>query len=388
MKYVIYAGVFFMPDKNAAAHRAVAISKIIETLGYKPVVIGMNSDITQNNIVFTEKEYAGIKVFEMKYPKSSIEWVKMLFNYMQIVRVIEYLGIENCQALILMDYYSPALKSLLKYCKRKNLKMILDTVDWFGKSSYKFPINIIKNFDTFVRMHFLNKKTKNLITISSYLEEYYKKHVENLVRIPGVYFSSENQKTIKYEPNNVRIISFVGSPGKKCEKEKIDWVIKAVCKSNKECIKIKFIIAGIDRITLQKNRPDLFKLEHFDESIDILGKISYEECKNLIMKSDFSIIIREDNLLSRAGFPTKLGEAYAFGTPVLATPTSDIRDYVPAGYGIVTKTCTYDDVEKSIFDISNMESKQIISMHEMIKYDNPLDYKKYVSIMEKIIKNF
>lgn len=375
-----------MPDKNAAAHRAMAISRIVESVGYVPVVIGMDKNIDNDDIIKTKKEFFKTSVFEMHYPSNSIEWLKMLFDSKQVIRVIEYLGISNIQAIILMDYFSPALYFLMKYCKKHNIRLILDTVDWFSKSSYPFPKNLIKNFDTFIRMHFLNKKTDYLITISSFLEDYYKKHVDQLFRIPGIYYSSCSTKQIKYIPGNVKLISFVGDPGKKCQKEKIDWVIKAVCKINKKAKKIKFVVAGIDKETLRKNRPDLFLLENFDDSVEIIGRISHNDCSELLIRSDFSVVIREDTLLSNAGFPTKIGEAYANGTPVLTTPTSDISDYVYDGYGFVAKDCSYEAVEQMLIKISDLQQDEILSMHNIVIKDNPLDYRKYIKIFQKIIQ--
>ena len=385
MKYVIYTGVLFMPDRNAAAQRALAISKIVSSIGYQPVVIGMRPNEHVNNVIQTERELEGIKLFEMGYPQNSFDWLKMLFDYKQIIQVIEYLGKEKCQAVIAMDYFVPALYSLIKFCNGQNIRLILDTVDWFGNSSYRFPKGMIKNLDTFLRMHYLNKKTEYLITISSFLENYYKNSVKNVVRIPGIYCSLDYNNNQIFETNSIRTISFVGAPGKKCDKEKIDWVIKAICKNNEENKKMKFIIAGIDKETLAVNRPDLVSIRGFDESIVCKGRISHDMCKELIRTSDFTVIIRENSRLSNAGFPTKLGESYAYGTPVIVTPTSDIRDYVFDGYGIVTNSCTYEEVEKVIHQIANMTDEQVLYMHNTVKKYNPLNYTLFIDKLRSVI---
>lgn len=386
MKYVIYTGVFFMPDKNAAAQRALAFSKMIEKIGYKPVIIGFSKETVCGDIIKNEKEYRGIKIFESNYPSSTVEWLKEIVGVENIKRVIEYLGVDNCQCIIAMDYFSIALSRLHLYCRTKKIKIVHDTVDWFSKSDYTFPKNIIKDLDTLIRMKILNKKVKRMITISTLLKDIYEKDVEKVIRIPGVYYTSEKKSKKNFKDSHVRTISFVGSPGLKCEKEKIDWLIKAVNKSNLVNPKLKLLIVGIDKDTLIINRPDLIDEIESNENVLLLGRLDHSECIEVIKKSDFTTIIRENNLLSNAGFPTKLGESFAYGTPVLATPTSDICDFLIDDYGILTSDCSYESVEESIFEIANMDDTKIIHMNEVIRCNNPLSYEKYISFLREVVE--
>lgn len=384
MKYVIYTGVFFMPDGNAAAQRAHAIEQILKKLGYTPIIIGMNQNGDSGKILESKYEKDDSFYYSINYPQKSIDWIKVLFEIDHIKTVVNTLGCENVHAIIAMDYFSIALNRLIKYCKRNNIRFIADTVDWFAKSNYKFPKRIIKDFDTFYRMKIVHKKSEYMITISSFLKKYYTSNVKKIVQIPGMFVPLKcNLKT--YESNKILTLAFVGSPGKKCEKEKIDWVIQAVCKINKEKIRIKVILVGVDKKSLEVNRPDITALNKFDESIDCLGRLEHDACIDIITRSDFSVIIREDTLLSNAGFPTKLGESYACGTPVLATPTSDIADYVPEGYGFVTETCTYEAVEKGIYNLLLLPQTYIENMHMKIRRDNPLSYTKFVKAMQEVI---
>ena len=386
MKYVIYTGVLFMPDKNAAAQRANAFARLIKLAGFMPVIIGMNIE-NDSNCILNSKEYRDNTLyFAMNYPNSTTSWLKMLFDYRQIVVVMEELGKENIHSIIAMDYFAPALNGLMSYCTKNKIRFIVDTVDWFAKSQYSFPKNIVKDLDTNLRMKWLNKKADYMITISEYLKAYYENSKKRIVQIPGIYAQGEEQcDLLRIDKTDSKILAFVGSPGLKCEKEKIDWVIKAICKINSETLKIQFLIAGIDKETLRKNRPDLTDLPQFDQSILCLGKIEHDECLKLISSSDFSVIIREDSLLSNAGFPTKLGESFACGTPVLVTPTSDIKKYIPTGYGIITENCTYDAVEKSLVLLTTYSAEDITRMHALVKSDNPLSYEKYIDEIKEVL---
>lgn len=387
MKYVIYMGVVFMPDGNAAAQRALAFGKLVKHAGYSPVVLGMCNQAV-DNVLSTKMRYEDIEVFSMPYPKSISGWMRMITSISDIRCVIENLGKENIKAIIAMDYFSFALARLMGYCKKNNIDLIVDTVDWFVKSQYKFPKNIIKNLDTKIRMEVLNFHAQKMITISSFLYEYYKKKVGQIVNIPGMIVSKKlNEQNNAYKGNNYLTLAFVGNPGNYCEKEKIDWLIEIVCKINSENQRIVFHIAGISEEVLRAHRPELFGFNNIDSSVVFHGKITHDECIELISKCDFSVIIREDTLLSRAGFPTKLGESFACGTPVFVTPTSNIVDYISNTHGIVTDECTYASVEKTLYELLEMSAMKKEEMHKQVGLNNPLEYVNFTDEFMKIMRN-
>lgn len=383
MKYVIYTGVLFMPDKNAASQRAQAFAKMIKNLGYTPIIIGMSNEITTENILETEKKDDDYILYEMKYPKNNSSWLKMLINIKEITKIIEYYGRANIKAIIMMDYFSVALYRINKYCKNNNIKIIADTVDWFEKSNYNFPKNIIKNLDTVFRMKLIYKKMNQMIVISKFLYDYYYKD-KKIVMIPGVVIEKKILSTDWKAEEKIKL-SFVGSPGNRFEKEKIDWILKALEKIDPNGEKIKFFIAGIDKKILKENSLKIVNEKFFNKGVVALGKISHKKCIELIESSDFSVIIREDTLLSRAGFPTKLGESFSCGTPVFVTPTSNIKDFILKDYGIVSLNCTEKEVEKSLMEILNLTKNRREQMHKVVREYNPLSWNKFLTEFNEIL---
>ncbi len=388
MKFVIYLGVFFMPDGNAASQRAWAFSYMIQKCGYTPVIIGMKKQGNNKNILDTEVRQNNTLIYSMPYPNTYFEWLEMLWSIKGLKEVVNYIGSNNVQAIIAMDYFSPALLRIIRFCNQNSIRFIVDTVDWFMHSNYSFPRKIIKDLDTKIRMTYIYKHVIYMIAISDFLAGYYNGNVKNIVQVPGVIAPHFIEKWggDKYKKNRLLTLIFAGDPGKKCEKEKIDWLMKIVCKINAKVVKIKFVVVGIDKKTLLHNRPDLALLPRFDDSVECLGKISHMECLKLINLADFSVIIREDTLLSKAGFPTKLAESYACGTPVLVTPTSNICDFIPDKYGIVSKDCTYTSLKNAVQQLLNLSALEIGSMHETIKKCNLLNCDGYVETLRKILE--
>lgn len=167
---VIYIDAMIMPDKNAAAQRATAICKSLIDIGKKPVVVGLTTEIDKKTTILDSyKNYNGIDCYAVKYPKSVKEWINRMTTIKPFLEVIDKYGIGNIHSIIAMDYEVIALYRLKKYCQKNNIKLIADSVEWYGKSRLKFPMNIVKDLDTKIRMEYLYLKLDYMICISRYL---------------------------------------------------------------------------------------------------------------------------------------------------------------------------------------------------------------------------
>lgn len=58
------------------------------------------------------------------------------------------------------------------------------------------------------------------------------------------------------------------------------------------------------------------------------GRVSHTEAFSYVCEADFQMLIRENTLKNSAGFPTKFVESMSCCTPLIATLTSNIDDYL------------------------------------------------------------
>lgn len=384
---ILYIDAMIMPNGNAAAQRASAICQSLIDLGYQPVVVGLDNDLSDNiKVIDTKKTWNGIDCYAVAYPKTVKQWINRMVTIKPFIEVMKNYGIENIIGLIAMDYESISLLRLKKYCKKYDIKLIVDSVEWYGKSHLKFPKNIVKNFDTTIRMKFIYPKMENMICISRYLFNYYSQSVKNICMIPGTIIPNNPKwNLIEYKENEELTLSYAGNPGDLFQKERLDWLIRAIYEMNLKGINCKLLACGFDKKIIIKNFKDISNTKIFKNKIHCYGLLSHNECLEIVAKSDFSVIIRENSRVTNAGFPTKLSESLGCKTPVITTKTSNIDEYIEEGQnGFFIEDFSYESLKETLIKVSYLTTQEKMRMHQTLK--NNLIYSQFTDEIKKIIE--
>ena len=328
---IIYVGGFELPDKNAAAHRVLGNAKILRNLGYNVVFLGIDKSLRFDiPVLDTYKKVQNFDSWYIPYPKSNKQWLKYLSNIKPFIKV--YNKYSDVKAVICYNYQSQAFIKLMKFCRLKGIKIIADCTEWYGIQGTNILRKIFKGIDSFVRMRIIQQKVDGIIVISKYLQEYYKRH-KNVVLIPPLIDLKEDKWHVrKLENGNKDFIRLIysGSPGYK--KDKINKIIRGLY-ALKNSFNYEFNTIGITKEEYLKYYPeDKVIICELSNRVKFLGRMSHIESIQELSKADYSIFIRENNIVSRAGFPTKLVESISCGVPVITNNTSNITDYIKSGY--------------------------------------------------------
>ncbi|MHC8523485.1 hypothetical protein ACPJHQ_23060 [Rossellomorea sp. H39__3] len=236
MKTVLYVGGMEFPDKNAAAQRVISNCKILKSIGYNVVAAGMDKAMTPrtNNLKF-DGEYKNIGIYSRSYPVNTKEWVKYMVDITWIKDLVAMNKDKNVVGIIAYNFPSLALLLLKKYAKSMGIIVIADCTEWYGNKK------ITKALDSFVRMRFAHKRVGNIICISDFLEKFYSEQQCHTLNLPSLIDTSDEKwdKLDLYVPNRVRVFSYVGSPGRSKEKDRIDIIINSFfqLKKNKQCFR-------------------------------------------------------------------------------------------------------------------------------------------------------
>lgn len=383
---VIYLGAMVMPDGNAGAQRTVSLCKSLIDIGYKPVVIGLSKDDSiQKNIINTKRCYQSIEYFEIKYPHSIIEWIRRMCKIRQFIDVIKYYGINRIHSIIAIDYEMIALYRLKHFCEKNEIYLIADSMEWYEKSALSFPMNIVKDIDTYVRMKFLYKKIPNAICISKYLYDYHKKinPDKNAAIIPVTVDKTDKKWTNKYygKTSGIKTLVYAGNPGEAFIKERLDWLVNIVLELNRKGKSCRLKVIGVNQewfIAQLKNKLSSENKELMAKYVIFMGQIGHRECLEEIKKSDFFTIAREDRLVTRAGFPTKLSEGLACGIPVITTPSSDIGHYLHnKKFAFITKDFTFESFYSEVERAVDLEEHYLCELKRDAAQYNGLEYHSF-----------
>ena len=367
---IVYLGGFELPDKNAAAHRVLSIGKIFESIGYETIYCGIYKSSKPN--------YNNKNFYAFKYPISKIEWLKYLINYKQYIIFLK--NISNIKLVVLYNFPSYISLKIHKYCKKNNIKCVSDITEWYHSKTHNIMFNLVKNIDSNVRMKFLNKRMDGLIVISSFLKKYYKE-LNNIVLIPPlVDVKDEKWKITKSESNNDNLIKFLytGDPGKK---DKMDVIIKLL---NDNVLNENYVlnILGITKEQFLTIYDD-FDDNVLTNNVIFHGRVPHEESLKFLKSCDALIFYRDDNIVSRAGFPTKYVESVTCGVPVITNFTSDLSSYLKDKYnGIVLD----NNFEGSSAVIKKVSKKELKVLKKNIDKDM-FDYRKYIDSVKEWLNN-
>lgn len=368
MDTIVYVG-GELPDKNAAAHRVLNNAKAFRSLGYNVVLIGLNSQLAWGTPVLdTGSEYEGFHMFFVPYPKSGKQWFEYIFNAKDIISVCKKQA--NVKAIILYNHPSASMFKIKRYAKGKGIKLLADVTEWYPGLDGGFIHRTVKKLDTKLRMEHIQKRLDGLIVISRFLEDYYKQ-CKNVQLIPPLIDLEEEKWKVgeaKQQSTTLRLV-YAGNPGKK---DSLNELITAVMRLNRP---VQLDIIGIDRDAYR----NIYKEEAIDEDKDkvkFLGRLPHLDTIKRIKQSDYSCFFREDNLVSKAGFPTKFGEALACGVGVITNRTSDLEEYMGEG--------------RNGFFVEDLNAESIASLFETIPQSvsvesDLFDYHKYIGKLAQLL---
>lgn len=312
------------PEGDAGAVRQHAFAKMLSDMDYDVLVIGYGMP-TEGKIC----TYDGIKYISYRSNSSNKIyriWNRIIFGN----KVFDYItsNYSKLDLLFVVDLMPGGFKKISRLKKKYGCTLIHDSVEWYSQEEFKHG-----KFDlAYRRKEFTNTKAIdklwNVVAISRYLEKHFQNQANKVVRIPVIMDIGNIEYRTNVEPSEKIIFSYAGGPGKKdFLREIIDGFALL---DQKQLHKIELNIIGV-------NREQLINVCEVDEkaisilgsSLKIHGRVKRNIAMNFIMQSDYSLLIRDENLrYAKAGFPTKIVESLACGTPPLCNYSSDLELYL------------------------------------------------------------
>lgn len=379
--HIIYLGSFRLPNGDAAAARVLNVAKALRLAGHIVSFISWGGENRYCDLCpdgkYRVDGFEYIVTNELD-PKGGIfEKVRCKLMRGRKTKCILSHKLGNYDVII--TYNGSLSRWLMTFTKKHHIKLINDITEWYDYNELKPTDWLSYAYD----MHCVQKKVKNKIVISTYLDRFY--HGTNNIVVPATCDATETKwhqssdiimsSMCKYD--GITMI-YAGNPARK---DAVHYVINAVNILAKEGAKLRFLIIGITKEKYIERYKDLLSEKELNNSIKFLGRVSQDDVPSFYALADFMVLLREPNRKSNAGFPTKFAESFTSGTPVIANLTSDIGLYLKDGK---TGFVVDDPSEKAIYQtikekVLPLSKKDIESLKKNVRdMAKQLDYHSFV----------
>jgi glycosyltransferase involved in cell wall biosynthesis len=186
------------------------------------------------------------------------------------------------------------------------------------------------SLDIEIAMRYFYPKVRNIIAISRYLQRYFESKGCNVLYLPAIL--DVLGVTPDLEPRSdcspLRL-AYTGTPGKK---DLLDPMLEAILRLDPEGKRIRFTLAG-PSLGYLLDLPALKKrgMRQLPACLVAPGYVTHQEAIAIVREADFSVLLRPRQRYAMAGFPSKVPESLAVGTPIICNLTSDLGDFLVDG---------------------------------------------------------
>jgi glycosyltransferase involved in cell wall biosynthesis len=376
LRTIIYIG-GELPDKDASALRIMANAKALRAYGFRVILVG-----ERKYIEGTEKtEIDEFETFLLPLPSRTKEWVKALVSCDSYVDIIKQY--TNVETVICYNFHAEVLQRLIRYGKKNKIAVVSDCTEWHTVHHLRGIKRLIKWLDINRRIRTVQFRTSGNIVISSYFDSFYR-GCRNVI-VPPLIDKSEEKWTAQEtnSDNETTTLVYAGRMG--IGKDQLSACISALSELSDYDFHLN--VVGINKdeyLTAFPKQSDM--LNCLGNKVEFYGYISHKEAVRIVRSADFSLLIRENNRKNDSGFPTKLAESVACGTPVIASDFSDVKKYVEQyGLGMVANTVDDEGLIRVLKEALTLSSNELYELKQNCSRCTAFDYRSYIGTLGEFI---
>lgn len=337
----------------ASGIRITNISKMLHKCNYKVFMLSKNDYLTipeyYRKNLFVEKKDNILETYynDLNYLFSPPQKNNRLLNMLELFSNNNQFNLikkicknKKINIIILYNPVYKLCKKVYEFSKRNSIKLIIDNTEWYDA-------NVKNKFDKFVarsvnkRILKLDKKVNKIISISPWMNKWYKDRNINSILIPPLMTAFSLQKKSFHNDKIVNII-YCGIPG---AKDLLIPFVNCIKTMNSKEFKFRLMLIGVEKKYFNNDEMEKY-------NIFALGKVPHSEVFKYYETADFSCLFRKNLRYAKAGFSTKVAESLSQGVPVLCNIVGGTDDVIENGV--------------NGFKISEFNEAEILKMLEMI----------------------
>jgi glycosyltransferase involved in cell wall biosynthesis len=381
-------GPFRFPDCSAAARRILGLGLSLKHAGFKVLIgSGQSGQLVQgqrDNCTSTFSVFSLGEIVDSRLPR----FHRLARLFVMGIKTMRWLSTLDPRpgTVFLYGGYTLYARFLVPWCYNNRVPCVVDVVEWFEPSHLPGGWWGPFHWNVEIALRYYYVRAKNIIAISRYLENYYKGRSCHTLRMPPTLdvFSIPARLIVSAGPVT---LAYAGFPG---QKDLLGNVIEALLRMDPEGKWIRFVVAGpkpedILNLLPLKQRG----LSTLPACLEVLGPLPHEQVMELIKNADFVPLLRPPLRYAQAGFPTKVPESLALGTPVICNLTSDLGDYIHDGQeGIICSDHSAEAFGNALERALTLTPYQREEMRRAarIQAERSFDYRAYVTPLAEFLE--
>jgi glycosyltransferase involved in cell wall biosynthesis len=395
---VVYIGEFDLRNENVQAHLVKNNGKLLKQLGYEVFYVGTNRKCTRFDEVDNLNKLQEYKDKYLELPHTLT--TKGLFQVGQIEKkIVSFLkDVESkYHVVFVITYQAPTYASVLKrialWCRHNNSAYIVNCADLPVFDSQTFLRRIVMNLK-WNYMHRINKKyADGVISVSRYIENFYKKEGCPSVIIPPLFDEPELiEDTV--EANEVPVFLYAGTPfvitgqevNTKGMKDRLDKIVELMLKVESKGTSFCFQIVGITLEDYCRCVPTQKDALMGSTQIKFYGRKPHAETLKMLQQADYMINYRDSNLMTEAGMSTKVVESISVGTPVVINDIGDTFIYLKSGITGIKLTNSLSKNIDVIEEICSLSPNNRMSNKAYCRRERIFTIEKYIDSFDDFLK--
>lgn len=385
MKRVVIVTANRYPCGDAGALRQHATAKIFKELGYSVVIAGYGEFTGKKMLVYDGIEYTSFR------PNTQNKFVRLIYKALYGKRVLKFIqrNYPDVSVIFVVDMLPYAFKILSKYAKKKNIILVHDSVEWYSPEEFKRGEKDIGYQLKEQTNRKMVGKGWRVMAISTYLEDHFAKTTDRAVRVPVIMDIESIENNLDVLDTNKTTFAYVGSP---LRKDYLKEIVEGFCLLRKEMLlDIELNIVGVNFQQLQDvcgiSKETLDKLKGV---LVAHGRLPHDEAVRYVREADYTLLIRDASLrYAKAGFPTKIVESLACGTPPVCNLSSDLAMYLKHGKNAILADGHAPEQIKIALEsaiLTTLEERTTLRRNARETAEKCFDYRQYISEMDKLLK--
>lgn len=367
------------PYGSAYSSRARHFVLAFHSMEANVTVVSANLDCSEAKAL----EIENVNYISMQYAQNRITQlgIGVASRYASCVKKLIS---ENKYTAIFVNSITYALPHICKIAQGKGIPVFVEKCEWYDPSSFMFG-KLNPYYREYIR-EIDSVRPDGYIVISPFFEEYYRRKGYRALLVPTILDIQNIDFSVHSVTTPIKIV-FSGNLGK--GKEIIKPIAEAIQKLGDEAAQFSFVFYGPTEEQLRENIRDDKLFSRVAPHITIAGKVPQKKVYSKLSGADYTIFLREQRKSSDAGFPTKLAESMAVGTPVIANSTGSVGKYLKNEInGFLLEDATGDqmvNVLKKVAAVKDEEYKQMRMMSRMTA-EKWFDYEVYVQKIKAFIE--